>query len=444
MPHEVELPGRPMATLAAFMAIALEKGRSVMVLVPDDEPLPELSNALDLSIRPLCLVLPAADFAARIALRATLSLLKSRLSRDGEDEQSETWEHQRKRIAAYDDLWQAANTWAAKNDRSEFPLTIAELFPVRILPLAAWSNLQLKSADITLLYRCNAPAQLITSAGSLIRIGLRAKDSRQYGVALADEETRLLIERAQLTRDIADLELELATVQAEVAEFMHQYYKQVGSRMAEVDALQAKLARDEAQRMPENAQAQSEAEKLKQQADQSARESQSYSSATADDPPPFHPSKDIKRLFRQIAQKIHPDRAVDENDRAWRTNLMSEANRAYRHGDEAALHEVAALWNEGRDQLSGDIKEPSTSPPSAATTVSSAPTLRNQVARLRARFGEIERELHRIFGSRLYELFIAARQARRQGRDLLSEMAAQLDASIELLRHRNSANAAGL
>lgn len=438
MPHEEGLPERPMATLAAFMGIALEKGSSLLLLVPDDEPLPELSNALDLTIRPLCLILPAADFAARIALRATLTLLKSRLWRDGEDEQSETWARQRKRIASNDDLWQEANIWAAKNDRSDFPLSIAELFPVRIMPLAAWRNLQLKTADITLLYRCDAPAQLIKPAGSLMRIGSRADVPRPNSIALADEEARLLIERAQLTRDIADLELELATVQAEVAEFMHQYYKRIGKRMAEVDALQAQLARDEARKVPKNAQTRSKAEKLEQQADESAQESQSYSDAAVDDPPPFHPNKNIKLLFRQIAQKIHPDRAANENDRAWRTNLMSEANRAYRHGDEAALREVAALWNEGRDELSGDDRSSAPGSP-AASTVPSAPTLRNQVARLRARFEEIESELHRIFGSHLYELFIAARQARRQRRDLISEMAAQLDASLELLRHRCSA-----
>lgn len=427
-----------MSAISAFVTIALAKGRSLLVLVPDDDPLPELSNALDLAIRPLCLVLPAADFAARIALRATLSLLKSRLWRDGEDEQSETWVQQRKRVASHTDLWEEANAWAAKNDRSECPLRVAELFPVRILPLAAWNKLQLKSADITLLYRCDAPAQLIASAGSLLRIGERAKISNHYEITLASEETRLLVERAQLTRDIADLELELATVQAEVADFMHQYYKRIGSRMAEVDALQARLAREEAELSPKNCEARAAAEKKKQQADQSTRESRSYSEVATDAPPPFHPNKNIKRLFRQIAQKIHPDRAVDENDRAWRTNLMSEANRAYRHGDETALREVAALWDERRDDPSEKSGASSKSASSSAFALSSEATLRIQVTRLRARFEEIEDDLHRIFGSRLYELFIASRQASRQGRDLLSEMAAQLDASLDLLRQRCS------
>ena len=431
MPHKEELPARPLAALAAFAAVVLAAGRTLLILVPDDDPLPELSNALDLAVRPLCLVLPAADFAARIALRATLSLLESRLRRDGEDEQSAAWHRQRQRIAANTALWQQAQGWAARNDRSDGPLAVAELFPARILPLAAYRALQHETADITLLYRCDAPAELIAPVGSLLRIGQRAATPRQHGLALADEDARLLQERAQLTRDIADMELELLTVQAEVADFMRHYQERVGRRMAELDALQAQLAREASERAPDNAQARSAAGKTQQQAEQSARESRRFTEAAPEETPAFRPNNDIKRLFRQIARQIHPDRASDEADRAWRTQLMSEANRACRHGDERALREVAALWAEGRDDM----------PCAAFAAVPSAPTLRCQVARLRARLTEIESELHRLFGSRLYELFIAARLARRQGRDLLGEMARQLDASIARLHQRCHADA---
>lgn len=431
MPHEEPLPAHPLATLAAFAAIALAEGRTLLILVPDDETLPELSNTLDLSLRPLCLVLPAADFAARIALRATLSLLKSRLWRDGEEVQSAAWIRQRERLASHAVLWQNAQTWAARNDRSDGPIAITDLFPVRILPIAAYRTLQHQAADITLLYRCDAPLELIAPAERMLRVGERASAPRHHSIALADEDAQLLQEQAQLTRDIADLELELATVQAELAEFTRHYYDRVGQRMAELDALQAQLAEQAAQRAPDNPQARSDARQKKQQAEQSARESQHFTETSRKETPVFRPSDDIKRRFRQLAQQIHPDRATDEADRAWRTQLMSEANRAYRHGDERALSEIAALWEEGAGEIS--------SAASGATTpvaVPPGPTLRRQVKRLRARLAEIEGELHRIFGSRLYELFIAARQTSRQGRDLLHEMAGQLDASIAQLRQR--------
>lgn len=106
--RDEELPRQPIATLAAFATVALQAGRTLLILVPDDDPLPELSNALDIALRPLCLVLPAADFAARIALRATLSLLGSRLARDTEATQGAAWVRQRQHIADHAELWQQA------------------------------------------------------------------------------------------------------------------------------------------------------------------------------------------------------------------------------------------------------------------------------------------------------------------------------------------------
>jgi len=136
----------------------------------------------------------------------------------------------------------------------------------------------------------------------------------------------------------------------------------------------------------------------------------------------FAPTGDLKKLYRKLAQKIHPDRARDEADRAWRTQLMSEANRAYRAGDQTGLAEVLSLWQEG----SGTRAEPETD----------TQRLAGQVAALKRRVAEIEGELNRLFGSKLYELFTAAQIARRTGRDLLQEMALRLDADIEAARAR--------
>lgn len=429
MPREEALPQRPLAVLAAFAAIALAEGRTLVILAPDDQQLPEISNALDLAIRPLCLVLPAADFAARIALRATLSLMKSRLARECEDEQTAAWQRQRQRIAQNEALWQEAHRWVARNDRSEWPEQVAELFPARILPIAAYRNLRQKNSDITLLYRCDAPPELIVPPGSLLRVGARAAATRDRSVTVADVELQLQMELAQLSQDVADLELELATAQAEVGEFTRRYFELVGRRMVELDAIQARLARQQAERAPDNPGIRAEAQKKQEKAERSAHEGARFRQASADEPAAFRPSADVKRLFRQIAQKIHPDRAKDEADRSWRTRLMSEANRAYRAGDETALHEVAALWQEGcRDA------------PANKVAVSSAPTLVRQVERMRGRLLEIERELQKLFGSRLYELFIAARQARRQGRDLLAEMAEKLDGTITQLTRQLAAS----
>ena len=433
MPAEVTLPEQPLQTLAALVTLVVGSGQTMLILVPDEEPLPELSTALDLTLRPLCLVLPAAEFAARIALRATLSLLKSRLARASEDEHASAWSRQRELIASNTSLLQAASDWSARNDRSPWPSDIGRLFPARILPIAAYRGLPSQAADVVVFYRCDLGLETATLAGRHLHVGQRQSATADRALAVNDETARLRQELNQLTQDVADLELELATAQAEMAEFTHHYFEHVGTRMTELDRLRARLASLRAATAPDDTDAQREAERLSAEAAQSARESERFRRARDEDgqtteAPAFRPSQDLKRLFRQLAQKIHPDRAQDEADRAWRTQLMSEANRAYRAADAQALSEVAALWDEGPPR---DLAHVGTAPTSGTPPKNA---LMGQIERMRQRFRTIETELNRLFGSRLYELFAAARQALRQGRDLLREMADSLDAQISDLR----------
>lgn len=421
MPHEDELPARPLASIAVLIARALGDGHELLILVPDDADLPELSNALDLTIRPLCLVLPQADFAAGIALRATLSLLKSRLWRDGDDSHGPAWSALRQRLDKMPELWREAQAWlAGRGDGDRMRIAYAALFPALILPAAAWTPTSARPDAITVLYRCDAPDELHADVAKLLRLHLSGQPAGGTCLALADETTRLLLERTRLTQDIADLELELANVQGELAEFMRDYYQRVGGLMAEHDALQAAMAADRAACTPDDAVLQAEAAESRARAEESAAESGRFTEALMPEAPAFNPDGETKQMFRRLAQQVHPDRAVDDDDRAWRTQLMSEANRAYRNGDIRALREIAALWDE--------------QPASRRGIAAGASLLQAQLHRLRARLGRIEGELQRLFGSQLYELFIASRQARRQHRDLLGEMAGRLQAAIMELR----------
>ena len=437
LPVAVDAPVHAADALAALATVVLQNGKSLLILVPDDEYLPALSNALDLSLRPLCLVLPSADFAARIALRATLSLLRSRLTRDSDDEQTAEWLAQRRRNAELTKIWDAAQDWNASNERTPWPDDVARIFPARILPLAAYRSLPPQAADVVVFFQCHPGIDAMSLDGWQLHVGIGTYSAAKHSVALGDETVRLQVELAQLTQDVGELELELATAQAEMGDFTKRYYAQVGRRMTELDVLQAKLATVQAASLKRTAAAstreasaaqtaEAEAERLRQQAETSRREEQRFADADAADASlkehtqGFRPDKEVKRLFRQLAQRIHPDRADSEEDRAWRTQLMSEANRAYRAGDGETLREIASLWEEGRAAVVVG----------SAAVVAPKSVLLQQIARMRSRFNEIKSELHKLFGSRLYELFLAARQAGRWGRDLLQEMADKLDAQI--------------
>ncbi len=421
------LSGTPLANaLAGLASEALQQQRSLLIVTNDDLALADISNALELSARPLCLVLPSADYVCRIALRATLALLKSRLARSSDDTEGPVWAAQREQLAQEDALWRACLAWSGRDlDAEPWPADMEKLFPVRVLPIALAKRLAVPADWVVLL-----DAALLSGPerhawpGAQRTLLLEEPRARKGGGPLvkADPGLRQRAELALLTQELAELELELATAQAEIAEFTRNYHYIIGSRLAQLDALHAELAQRRAAANPRDNIAAEEAAAAQGRAEESARENQRFAEFERAEPPPFVPTGNIKKLYRQVAQKIHPDRARNEPDRAWRTQLMTEANRAYRAGDEQALHEVMALWQEGAWRETAQDADKAAAAPAQ---------LERQVARLKRRIASIESELNQLFGSRLYELFTAANIARRAGRNLLREMAERLQRDIE-------------
>lgn len=435
-PAELALPPRWIDAAAALTALALAEGKQVQIVVPDDETLPELSNALDIELRPLCLVLPEADFATRIALRATLTLLKSRLNRHADAHP--VWEAQRQRIERLSGTWQAALAWGQSETEAAWPADIAHLFPARLLPASHAADFAVP-ADLQLLIAPERmPADrrdaLALLSPQVLCLSASSRGAEQRRLVVFDKEQRQRYELDVLTREIAELELELATAQAEIADFSQRYHAAVGRLMVELDLLLAQIAALEAQQKPEDSSLKEAASQSRAQAERSQQEQQRFEEAPNDtksnpqsqaEPKPFAPSRDLKKLYRQIAQKIHPDRASSEADRDWRTHLMSEATRAYRNEDEAALKEVLTLWQEGPGTGS-----------TAPDSLGSPGAIETQLQRMKSRLAGIQAELDRLLSSRLYELFVASRLAQRQGRDLLQEMASNVDLQIAAARQR--------
>jgi len=390
-------------------------------LAAGDADLADISSALDLNLRPLCLVLPAAQHASAIALRATLSLLKSRLARAADDSEGPAWTAQRQRLAEHADLWRECLAWNQRGlDEEPPPAGLAALFPIRILPPALAAGLAVPSDWVVLAAADRLPGEMRHPWPGARRTLLLDSAPTSGPLAAGDAAAQARAELDVLTLELAELELELATAQAEVADFTRRYHALIGTRMATLDELRAELAARVAAAGTADAEAGLAAAAARERAEQSRRESRRFEQFTRETAKPFKPSGDIKKLFRRLAQQIHPDRASSEADRTWRTQLMSEANRAYQAGDEAALLEIQALWREGggRRAPGGDGDG----------------SLSAQLARLRKRIAEIEAELNRLFGSRLYELFTATNIARRAKRDLLQEMADRLDADIAAVR----------
>lgn len=415
--------------LARLVAEALARDRTLSIVTADDGLLPDLSNALDLRLRPLCLVLPGAEHASHIALRATLSLLKSRLTRTPADSEDPAWDRMRARLRDAAELWRASLAWSARGlDREAPPAGLHTLFPARICPWSVAQAHDLHADWVVLLQTGPLPTQRCTAwpgAGRTLLLSAIAPAATTQ-VAPVDATLRLRAELDVLGQELAELELEFATAQGELAAFTTRYHALIAGRMAKLDRIQADLARQRMEQNPDDPTLDATARQAEARAAQSRREQEAFRSQSCEPPEParFTPSDDLKKRFRQLAQKIHPDRASDEADRAWRTQLMSEANRAYRAGDASALEEVFVLWREGQhDAISGAV--------SRQLTFVDTTRLEAQIVAIRQRVATLSAELDQLYGSKLYELFTAARVAERQGRDLLAEMADRIDRQIE-------------
>jgi hypothetical protein len=147
--------------------------------------------------------------------------------------------------------------------------------------------------------------------------------------------------------------------------------------------------------------------------------------AAAPTPPPqpldARSEAEIKRLYRQLARRFHPDLAADEADRAWRTEKMSAINDAYAA---RSLVELIALSEAAEPLIDTGRKR------SDQTDAQMMEALKAEIARCRHRLREIEKELHGLRYRPSVEVSIEVKMARRQGRDLLAEMAAELEPKI--------------
>ena len=232
-------------------------------------------------------------------------------------------------------------------------------------------------------------------------------------------------EQSRLESDLADRELRAASLRAELGAFERQYLHQVGQRYAELDELKAQIAERVAAEQPENARAQQAAREARARADETRS---AAGDAGPADSRPFEPDPELKRLYREVARRVHPDLTSDRADRVKRQELMAAANEAYETGDEARLHRV--------------IEEYECSPEAVRGDGAGADLVRviRQISQIRGRLAEIEAETEQIIRSDIYQLRLRLEEGRRQERNLLKEMAERVEHQIEEARKRLAAH----
>ena len=228
-------------------------------------------------------------------------------------------------------------------------------------------------------------------------------------------------EQERLEAELAECELRLASIRGELGALERRYLKLVGLPYAELDELRAQVAERMAAEDPENERLQRAAREARLRADESRN---AASVKESEETKHFSPTPELKRAYREVAKRIHPDLTANEADRARRQELMAEANEAYQRGDEARLAKILDTYESSPETVEGE------GPGAELIRVI------RKLSLMKNRLGEIETEAQKFFNSDLYLLKVQMEEAHEQGRDLLAEMAEKVRKRIADCKER--------
>ncbi|MGW6506791.1 J domain-containing protein [Streptomyces niveus] len=173
------------------------------------------------------------------------------------------------------------------------------------------------------------------------------------------------LERAVRAAEQALIEFEIAleTFRVEVENFSRLHHQRLGPMYARLDELDAMIAEARASRSgdPEDLRKAREARAMVQpmpgieelfhdwlDSDGLSPEAAAMLTDQPVQPPKrVRPTDEVRKLYRDLARKAHPDLAQDETERARREEFITRVNAAYGRGDEGLLRQLAEEWAAG-------------------------------------------------------------------------------------------------
>ncbi len=124
----------------------------------------------------------------------------------------------------------------------------------------------------------------------------------------------------------------------------------------------------------------------------------------------------LKQMYRQLARRFHPDFSIDEEDRAFRTQVMMAINAAYAAGDISRLEEIAQQPDRAdQTSYSGQVL---------------AEALWRELVHCQNRLKEIKQELIHLEKHDSARLMRRSQKAAEEGWDLIAELAKELREKI--------------
>jgi hypothetical protein len=242
------------------------------------------------------------------------------------------------------------------------------------------------------------------------------------------EEDELVCKNRELIELEAELvtrELELTALRAELHRFELEYLNSIGSKYVELDRLEAKIADVLASREPLNDALRQNSEETRAQSERSSDEFIGKRASRRElERRSNLEEEEIKKLYRDLAKKIHPDLTDDEASRELRERLMAQANAAYRQGDKDTLLGILSTWNSDERAVSG------------GEVAHQLVRAIRRAARIRHRIDRIKDEISALQCSQLAQLRNRVEEERLRGGDLLSKLAGDIEKRIATTRAR--------
>ena len=246
-------------------------------------------------------------------------------------------------------------------------------------------------------------------------------------IALAPEEIELNKKKAVLERlkdRLATREEEMADLRAELEQFEAKYTMEVGRLYADLDEIDAEIAEEEVKLNPEDEEIKRKAEEARKRAEESAAQTdeENWQACTFK----WQPTAEAKKAYHKLARMIHPDLALDNEERERRHGLMAKLNDAYSAGDQNLLNKLVEEYRDSPDLVKGD---------SIGDELIRAI---RQIAQVKARLRELREEKLTLELSELFILRQKVRAEMLEGRNLLKQMAERTKTHIKKAERRLS------
>ena len=231
-----------------------------------------------------------------------------------------------------------------------------------------------------------------------------------------DKKRRVL---DRLKDRLADREEEMVDLRAELEQFEAQYKMQVGRLYADLDEIEAQIAEEEFKLVPDDEEIKKRAEELRKRAEESAADSEAENCSFK-----FNPTPEARKAYHDLARIIHPDLALDPNEKERRHGLMAKLNDAYSAGDQRQLNKLVEDFKNSPETVSGD---------SIGDDLVRAV---RQIAQVKARLKELKEEKSTAELSELFVLKGKVQAELAEGRDLLKHMAERTKTFIKKSERR--------